>query len=99
MVRQGAAAKQREAEARLLGQREALRMQRAAELVDAEAQARMRAVEFEGPVMRALMQDKVSTHTTRYWVRQHMSKQLLRAAEHVLALAMCRYSAMQALHM
>ena len=56
--------KQRDADARLLGQREALRAQRAAELVDAEAQARARAVEFEGPVMRALMQDKVRTPTT-----------------------------------
>ncbi len=59
--------KQREADARLLGQRAALRVQRAAELADAEAQARARAVEFEGPVMRALMQDKVRTHTTRDW--------------------------------
>ena len=59
--------KQREADARLLGQREALRAQRAAELADAEAQARARAVEFEGPVMRALTQDKVRAQDAGDW--------------------------------
>ena len=53
--------KQCEAGAQLLRQREALRAQRAAELSDAEAKARTCAVEFERPVMRALMQEKVST--------------------------------------
>ena len=67
VVRQDAALKQREADARLLGQRAALRAQRAAELIGAEAHARARAVEFEGPVMRALMQDKVRTPTTGHW--------------------------------
>ena len=62
---QDAVEKQREAAARLLEQRNALRARRAAELVDAEAAARARAVEFEGPVMRARMQEKVSTRYAR----------------------------------
>ena len=61
---QDALTKQREADASLVEQRAVLRAQRAAELKDAEAAARARAVEFEGPVMRARMQEQVGCRLT-----------------------------------